>query len=312
METSLFQEKVRMWLNIAETIKNNNRLENSSIIQHKGEIIFTMWDIFSLNSLVITSDPSNFKGEIMQLEATGKSVEIAIQNGLLECGMKREDVTIKVVEQGGLFKKAKVILAWGEPKVEESEVKADPVVQEVVKPVETNDTTEEVETHVVEQPEEKKKKIVDSSRIQEKGKEFLLGLAHILDESATCEVSVHENEVTFSLKGEKLGKLIGFHGDNLSAIQVLLSGLKTRGEGAIRLFLDIDGYKANRNQSIIDLANKTAEQAIKIERNIHLDPMNAYERRIVHTTLQDREDVTTESTGEGEKRHVVVKPLFKK
>ena len=134
----------------------------------------------------------------------------------------------------------------------------------------------------------------------------------MLDENATCEVTANENEVSFSLHGEKLGKLIGFHGDNLQALQILLSGLKTRGEGALRLFLDVDGYKANRNQAIIDLANKTAEQAIKIERNIHLDPMSAYERRIVHTTLQEREDVTTESTGEGEKRHVVVKPIFKR
>ncbi|MBQ8615636.1 MAG: Jag N-terminal domain-containing protein, partial [Clostridia bacterium] len=61
----------------------------------------------------------------MQIEATGKSVEIAIQNGLLECGMKREDVNIKVVEEGGLFKKAKVILSWGEQEeaVEVSESK---------------------------------------------------------------------------------------------------------------------------------------------------------------------------------------------
>lgn len=247
----------------------------------------------------------------MQIEATGKSVEIAIQNGLLECGMKREDVNIKVIDQGSLFKKAKVILSWGEAKVEEPELKEESVV--------VNETTVDVTEEIKEEPKaveevkvEKEKKIVDSSRVQEKGKEFLLGLAHILDENATCEVSVHENEVTFSLKGEKLGKLIGFHGDNLQAIQVLLSGLKTRGEGAIRLFLDIDGYKANRNQAIVDLALKTAEHAIKIERNIHLDPMNAYERRIVHTTLQERDDVTTESTGEGEKRHVVVKPLFNK
>ena len=242
----------------------------------------------------------------MQLEATGKSVEIAIQNGLLECGMKREDVNIKVVEVGGLFKKAKVILTWGEeeqaqPLVEEPETEQ--VLEEIVE-------TEEEQTQPL--VEEKKKRIVDSTRIQEKGKEFLLGLAKMLDENATCEVTVNENEVSFSLHGEKLGKLIGFHGDNIQSLQILLSGLKTRGEGALRLFLDVDGYKANRNQSIIDLANKTAEQAIKIERNIHLDPMNAYERRIVHTTLQDREDVTTESTGEGEKRHVVVKPTFKR
>ncbi|MBO5955141.1 MAG: KH domain-containing protein [Clostridia bacterium] len=250
----------------------------------------------------------------MQIEATGKSVEIAIQNGLLECGMKREDVSVKVIEEGGLFKKAKVVLTWGEEeKVEETD--ETPVVEETEQEETTQVQTEEVEQSekaVEEEQVEKKKRIVDSTRIQEKGKEFLLGLAKMLDENATCEVSVNENEVSFSLKGENLGKLIGFHGDNLQALQVLLSGLKTRGEGAIRLFLDVDGYKANRNQAIVDLANKTAEQAIKIERNIHLDPMNAYERRIVHTTLQEREDVTTESTGEGEKRHVVVKPIFKR
>lgn len=249
----------------------------------------------------------------MQIEATGKSVEIAIQNGLLECGMKREDVNVKVVEEGGLFKKAKVILTWGEEKVEEVQPKLEET-QEVEKLEEVAEQTEEKEIQPEEKVEEviKPKRIVDSTRIQEKGKEFLLGLSKMLDENATCEVSVNENEVSFALHGENLGKLIGFHGDNLQALQVLLTGLKTRGEGAIRLFLDVDGYKANRNQAIIDLANKTAEQAIKIERNIHLDPMNAYERRIVHTTLQERDDVTTESTGEGEKRHVVVKPIFKR
>ena len=78
------------------------------------------------------------------------------------------------------------------------------------------------------------------------------------------------------------------------------------------MYLDIDGYKANKNQGLEELANKVADQAVKIERNIHLDPMSAYDRRIIHTTLQEREDVTTESTGEGEKRHVVVKPTFKR
>lgn len=240
----------------------------------------------------------------MQIEATGKSVEIAIQNGLLECGMKREEVDVKVVDEGGLFKKAKVILTWGEDvkteEVEEKEAEEPKVeVEEDAKPAE-------------EKVEEKPKRIVDTTRLEEKGKEFLLGLAKMLDENATIEVKAGENEVTFSLQGEKLGKLIGFHGDNLQALQVLVSGIKTKGEGAVRLYVDVDGYKADRNQTIIDLANKIADQAVKIERNIHMDPLNAYERRIVHTTLQERDDVTTESTGEGEKRHVVVKPVFKK
>lgn len=245
----------------------------------------------------------------MQIEATGKNVEIAIQNGLLECGMKREDVEVKVVESGGLFKKAKVILTWGE-KQEETTVQH----EENIEVSEIDDVIEESSSEQEEIPTEevKKKRIVDTTRIQERGKEFLLGLAKFVDENAEVDCVAGENEVSFSIKGENLGKLIGFHGDNIQAIQMLLSGLKTRGEGAVRLYLDVDGYKANRNQGIIDLANKVAEQAVKIERNIHLDPMSAYDRRIVHTTLQNREDVTTESTGEGEKRHVVIKPTFKK
>lgn len=243
----------------------------------------------------------------MQLEATGKSVEIAIQNGLLECGMKREEVEVKVLEEGGLFKKAKVLLTWGEvaaePAVEETPV------QEQEEPKEEQITlTEETTEEVV----EKKKRVVDTTRLQEKAKEFLTGLAKFIDENATVSVEAKENELSFVVTGENLGKLIGFKGENLHAIQLLLSGLKARSEGAVRMYLDINGYKANKNQNIIDLANKVAEQAIKIERNIHLDPMSAYDRRIVHTTLQDRDDVTTESTGEGEKRHVVIKPVFKK
>lgn len=246
----------------------------------------------------------------MQLEATGKSVEIAIQNGLLECGMKREEVDVKVIEEGGLFKKAKVVLTWGEEKQEST---SEEPTEEVVENVEAQP---EVETEEIQQTEEvkeeKKKRVVDTARLAARGKEFLLGLAKFVDENALVTFEEKENEISFVVTGENLGKLIGFHGDNLHALQLLLSGLKLRHEGVIRMYLDINGYKANKNQSIIDLANKVAEQAIKIERNIHLDPMSAYDRRIVHTTLQDRDDVTTESTGEGEKRHVVIKPIFRK
>ena len=247
----------------------------------------------------------------MQIEATGKSVEIAIQNGLLECGMKREEVDVKIIEKGGLFKKAKVILSWRETKTEEViEEKVEETITEKTEDVLKEETIEEKTEEV--EVKEKKKRVVDTSRLEKKAGEFLLGLAKIIDENATIESTTGENEISFSIKGEKLGKLIGYHGENLQSIQLLLGGLKLRSEWPIRMYLDIDGYKASKNQTLEELANKTADQAVKIERNIHLDPMSAYDRRIIHTTLQEREDVTTESTGEGEKRHVVVKPVFKK
>ncbi len=247
----------------------------------------------------------------MQIEATGKTVEIAIQNGLLECGMKREEVDVKIVDEGGLFKKAKVILTWGE-KIEQP-------VEDILteQNQEENDQQDNIQQEEIENTieqeikQEKKKRIVDTTRLENKCKEFLSGLVKFVDENASIDVERNKNELSFIIKGENVNKLIGYHGETIKALQILLSGLKTKGESVVRIYLDIDGYKMNRNQAIIDLANKVADQAVKIERNIHLDPMNAYDRRIVHTTLQEREDVTTESTGEGEKRHVVIKPIFK-
>lgn len=251
----------------------------------------------------------------MQIEASGKSVEIAIQNGLLECGKKREEVEVKVLDQGGLFKKARVELSWKEPDDVDTidETKVENVTinesenEKASEQIDVSKNVEKEETH-----EEKPKRVVDTSRLVERGKEFLLGLARIVDENANVQAETKENEISFSITGENLGKLIGYHGDNIQAIQMLLSGLKLRSEWPVRMYVDIGGYKQNKDQAVIDLAIKTADQAVKIERNIHLDPMNAYTRRIVHTTLQSRDDVTTESTGEGEKRHVVIKPIFKK
>lgn len=243
----------------------------------------------------------------MEIIATGKNVEIAIQNGLLECGLTREEVEVKVIEKGGLFKNAKVQLSWGEqPKVEEK-------VEEPIEEIKEVEEPEEVKVETKsEQVVEKPKRIVNTDRLQKHCSKFLTGLVKLVDEKATVECTAEENQLSFTITGENLGKLIGFHGDNLKALQLLLSGLKQRNEGAVRIFLDINGYKSSKNQTLIDLANKTATQAINIERNIHLDPMSAYDRRIIHTALQGRDDVTTESTGEGEKRHVVVKPIIKR
>jgi len=245
----------------------------------------------------------------MKITATGKNVEIAIQNGLLECGMTREEVEIKVLESGGVFKKAKVELSWGEEQTTttqpiEKEIKEESAAmpEEAVAPA--------AQTTV----KQKKVRVVDSSNLKKRCEEFLTGLTAFMDENAKITCTENENELSFTITSENkaISKLIGFHGDNLKALQVLLSGLKNRQESPVRIYLDINGYKADKQTSLVALANKTAEQAVNIERNIHLDPMSAYDRRVIHTTLQEREDVTTESTGEGEKRHVVVKPIFKK
>ncbi len=256
----------------------------------------------------------------MEITATGKNVEIAIQNGLLECGLTREEVQVKVIEEGGLLKKAKVVLSWGEQPSADSQQQSEQqeeVVEEQSTPSTENDISEDAEADIEEPtPVKKAKKVrnINTSRLQEKCTDFLTNLIAFIDKDAKINCTTAKNEISYTIESENknISKLIGFHGDTLKSLNMLLSAFKTIQETPVRIYLDINGYKAERQQSLIDLANKTAEQAVNIERNIHLDPMSAFDRRIIHTTLQDRDDVTTESTGEGEKRHVVVKPVFRR
>lgn len=261
--------------------------------------------------------------------STGKNVDIAISTGLNIIGKNREDVDIKILEQGGLFKKAKVVLVYEKEEIVETEQETkeeiniievveknvDSVVEESETEVEELEEskiveetkTEDVEEQQEEATEEKVKKVVDSTRLKNRVTEFLTEFLQKANVDASVTVEEKENELNFSINGENVGKLIGYRGEALNSLQFLLGNLKESGEGKIRIYLDISGYKSKREETLVDLANKMADKAEEIERNVHLDPMNAYERRVIHTALQNRELVETESTGEGNKRHVVIK-----
>ena len=251
----------------------------------------------------------------------GKNVDIAIEEGLRMLGLNREDVDIKILETGGLFKKAKVCLMYEEKQPEIAE----PVVEETEKVAEQpikEEKAEEITETKVEEPEvieevkivepqtkqpETIKEIKSPDELIERTKTFLIKLAGNMNMNVEVDYEINENDINFNIKGENVGKLIGFRGETLNAIQILMGGLKRAGEGRYRMYLDIENYKKAREQSLVDLANKMADKAEEIERNVHLDPMSAYERRIIHSALQGRELVETESMGEGEKRHVVIK-----
>lgn len=268
--------------------------------------------------------------------AIGKNVNNAIEQGLFEIGKNREDVDIKILETGGLFKKAKVVLIYEEQEIiepEEKEISAETIESEVL-PVEenseivkeneqntdltTSNKTEQDEKEVNNNQEEsvneekatieeKTVKIVDKTRIINSVTEFLKGIMDKMSIVGSISVIETGNDLNFDISGENVGKLIGYRGETLQAIQFLLGSLKSAGEGRIRVYLDIEGYKNKRAETIIELANKMADKAEEIERNVHLDPMSANERRIVHSALQNRTLVETESMGEGPKRHVVIK-----
>lgn len=253
----------------------------------------------------------------------GKNVDIAINEGLMTLGLNREDVDIKILETGGLFKKAKVCLMYEEkqPKIEEikvEEVVEPETVEEVIETVKTEQIEEvkSIETEIVEEIKEEKqeveivkepREIKSPDELIERVKNFLITLASKMKIEVSVEHSIENNDISFNVTGANVGKLIGFRGETLNSIQILLGGLKRAGEGRYRLYLDVEGYKKGREQTLVDLANRMADKSEEIERNVHLDPMSAYERRIIHSALQNRTLVETESMGEGDNRHVVIK-----
>ena len=142
----------------------------------------------------------------------------------------------------------------------------------------------------------------------EKVKEFLAGLFEHMDVEAEVEVvSEDESTLNLNLVGEHMGALIGRRGETLDAIQHLANYSVNRGaENRVRINIDAENYRAKRTESLERLANKVAGKVVKYRRNITLEPMNAYERHVIHTALQGFGGVTTYSTGTEPNRRVVV------
>ena len=137
---------------------------------------------------------------------------------------------------------------------------------------------------------------------------FLEGLLQHMDSGA--QVTIYQPEkgrYKVILEGEKLGALIGRRGETLDAIQQLTNYSVNRGsDKRVRIHVDAENYRLKREQSLQHLARKVAAKVIKYKRNVTLEPMNAYERHVIHTALQDVENVTTYSMGTEPNRRVIV------
>lgn len=142
----------------------------------------------------------------------------------------------------------------------------------------------------------------------EKAEAFLKGLLERMGSDAVPEIEDRgENGLFIRLTGEKLGMLIGRHGETLDAIQHLTGYVVNRGVNKrTHISVDAEDYWAKREESMKSLAYKVAAKVIKYRKNMTLEPMNSYERHVVHTALQDYEEVSTYSVGSEPNRRVVV------
>ena len=141
-----------------------------------------------------------------------------------------------------------------------------------------------------------------------RAQEFLQEVTKLMGVNVSVAVkNDEEGNVRVNMEGDTLGILIGRRGETLDALQYLTSLQVNKGQDDYtRVTLDTEGYRAKREEALVRLANRMANRAQKTGRKVSLEPMNPYERRILHSALQDHPAVTTHSEGEEPNRHVVI------
>ncbi len=244
------------------------------------------------------------------IDVTGKTEEEAIRTALSQLGLERDDVSVEILERsksgflGIGSSPAKVRVSYELDVAEEPEVpQAKPAEK---KPVEKKPEgkPEPAPEKQPEQPAAPVSETEDADRIRA----FLTGLLEHMDCRAQVKVYEEEkNRYKVILEGQRLGALIGRRGETLDAIQQLTNYAVNSGrDKRVRIHVDAENYRAKREQSLESLANKVAGKVLKYRRSVTLEPMNAYERHVIHAALQDKEGVTTYSIGTEPNRRVVV------
>jgi len=246
-----------------------------------------------------------------EVETTGQDVEAAIEAGLAELGVGRSDVIIEVVDEGskgllGIGSREAVVrltsLATPAPMAPPPAPVPAPTPAAAETAVPTPIEVEEIEYEVVDEQEA----VPDLVR-------------ELLDKMGIdADVSVHLSEpddvtgrqmTVIDINGDDLGALIGPRGDTLNAIQYimrLMAGHKLRRRADF--VIDVQGYRQRREQALASLAQRMAKKVAARRRPFALEPMPPHERRIIHMTLRDSDEVYTQSTGEGKRRKVRILP----
>ena len=274
------------------------------------------------------------------IDVTGKNEDEAISKALAQLGLDRDDVSVEVLERAksgflGLGAcPAKIRVYYGP---EEEAPAPEPAPAPKPEPVQARprsaapekkerpERRERVPREKKERPEKKEQPagprweetapaqpVSPGEEVNDEKaaaiKTFLTGLLEHMDSAAGVKVYLPEKgRYKVVLEGQGLGALIGRRGETLDAIQQITSYAVNRGGGPrVRIHLDAENYRAKREQSLQHLARKVAGKVVRFRRSVTLEPMNAYERHVIHTALQDFEGVTTYSTGMDPNRRVVV------
>ena len=217
--------------------------------------------------------------------AEGKTTNEAIENGLKELKVSKEEVDIKVLDQ--------------EDKRSFFSILAPRIVK--------------VELTVKEEKNKEKHKNINTNEAEikkamEKIGQFLDEFKSKIQESLiTYKIYEKDYVVYVDIEGNNINYLIGYRGETLNALQIIISNIANKGlSERVNVSVNVQGYKEKRKKSLEELAEKISKTVTKTGKSITLEPMNAYERKIIHSRLQNSDKVKTYSVGEEPRRKIVV------
>ncbi|MBD5560981.1 MAG: KH domain-containing protein [Clostridia bacterium] len=238
------------------------------------------------------------------IECKGKSVDEAVFRGITELGVSLDDVDIDIVQEGGrgflgLGRSAVVRLTVRETPPQAPE----PFVEEMLEEEDEYPITEVVSDEIIRAQEEETAECAQA-------REFLQGVIDRMHLKAECTAPAAQKDGTVRLEisGQDTAALIGRRGDTLDALQYLTGLVINKGRDEyVRVMLDAENYRSKREAALEKLARRLAGNVMRNGRPVRLEPMNPYERRIMHAALQDDPNVETYSEGTDPNRRVVIR-----
>ena len=229
--------------------------------------------------------------------AEGKTTNEAIANGLKELKVSKDKVDIKVLEN----EEKRSFFSILTPRV----VKVELTLKENVKEIPANSYNEREKAQFHKKEERKineKEAIIAKENIEHFLKNFLANF-----KDTTYQVTTDEEFIHVEINGEEATRLIGYRGDVLNSLQTIMNSIASKGcESKICVSLNIAGYKEKREKALENLAEKLAKTVMKTGKSVTLEPMMAYERKIIHNQLQKNSAIRTYSIGEEPYRKVVI------
>ena len=266
------------------------------------------------------------------IDVSAKTIEDAIAKGVAELSVDgHELVETKVIEQPsngflGIGRKPAVVRLFyttvaATATVEEKEEIAETSVAVSTEPVATSESNVTVSESTVDDSDideieeeteitkEAKKELSKETQqlIAEKGKKFLEDMFGQMGLVVMIEKMFTNDKITFQVHGEDLGILIGKHGQTLDAIQYLTNLVAHKEvSGHCHIVVDVENYRSRREETLINLAKRLASKVKRNRQKVSLEPMNAFERKIIHTALHDDKHIVTESAGDEPFRHIVI------